>query len=300
MLSVLIPIYNFDIRQFVNKLHLQAVAENIEFEIILADDVSELNFRKINKETENLEHVKYIQLKENIGRSKIRNFLAKEAKYDNLIFADCDTAIAHTNFIHKYLIHIKDNSVICGGITCSKGPPENSNLYLRWFYGINREKLSAEKRNKNPYISFMSGNFFITKKILSEIQFDENIKEYGHEDTLFGIEMKRKNISVKHIDNQLIHCGLENSDIFIKKTETGIDSLIQILKNYSYPELKTHIKLLKISKKLYILKFIIVPFFNIFKKLIIKNLQSQNPKLFIFDFYKLAYFYKKNGIIIKK
>ena len=300
MLSVLIPIYNFDIRQFVNKLHLQAVAENIEFEIILADDVSELNFRKINKETENLEHVKYIQLKENIGRSKIRNFLAKEAKYDNLIFADCDTAIAHTNFIHKYLIHIKDNSVICGGITYSKIPPENSNLYLRWFYGINREKLSAEKRNKNPYISFMSGNFFITKKILSEIQFDENIREYGHEDTLFGIEMKRKNISVKHIDNQLIHCGLENSDIFIKKTETGIDSLIQILKNYSYPELKTHIKLLKISKKLYILKFIIVPFFNIFKKLIIKNLQSQNPKLFIFDFYKLAYFYKKNGIIIKK
>ena len=100
MLSILIPTYNFDVRKLIFDLHEQAEKEKIEFEIIIADDASDNAFRNINKETETLHNVKYIQLNENSGRSKIRNFLAKQAKYNNLLFIDCDMIIENSNFIH--------------------------------------------------------------------------------------------------------------------------------------------------------------------------------------------------------
>jgi len=293
MLSVLIPIYNFDIRQFVNELHLQAVAENIEFEIILADDASEIYFRKINKETENLQYVKYIQLKENIGRSKIRNFLAEQAKYDNLLFVDCDMEISDNMFIKRYIENLKQYSVICGGINYSEIKPKNPELLLRWYYGQNRETIESKIRNTHAYTSFMSSNFLIQKKIFSNIKFNEKIITYGHEDTLFGIELKRKKIPVFHINNNLIHKGLEDSETFIKKTENGIDNLIIILKEYKYPELINQIKLIKITKKLYLFRNLIIYIFDFFKPLILRNLKSKNPKLFIFDFYKLSVYYIK-------
>lgn len=292
MLSILIPIYNYDVRNFISELHSQALKENIKFEIILADDVSETYFQKINSELQKLVNVKYIQLNENIGRSKIRNFLAEQALYDNFLFADCDMEITNIKFINKYLFHAKNNSVICGGITYGKKSPQNLNLFFRWYYGIYREKLSAETRNKKPYASFMTGNFFIQKDIFNRIKFNHNLTQYGHEDTLFGIELKRKGIKIKHINNPLIHKGLETTEEFISKTHKGINNLIFIQKRNNYPELFEEIKLLKIAKKIYPFCFFICFVFKISKNLILKNLKSPKPKLYLFDYYKLGYYYQ--------
>lgn len=292
MLSILIPIYNYDVRNFISELHSQAIKENIKFEIILADDVSETYFQEINSELQKLDNVKYIQLNENIGRSKIRNFLAEQAMYDYLLFADCDMEITNIKYINKYLLHAKNNSVICGGITYSKKSPKNLNLFFRWYYGIHREKLSAETRNKKPYASFMTGNFFIQKDIFNRIKFNDNLTQYGHEDTLFGIELKRKGINIKHINNPLIHIGLETTEEFISKTQKGINNLIFIQKRNNYPELFEEIKLLKIAKKIYPFRFFIRFVFKISKNLILKNLKSIKPKLYLFDYFKLGYYYQ--------
>jgi len=289
MLSILIPIYNFDVRSFVNKLHKQAIDENILFEILLVDDASENTFRKINKSLNELKFVNYFQLEKNIGRSKIRNLLAEKAKYEYLLFADCDTDVFSANFIKNYIQNIEKQSVICGGITYSKEKPENSDLFFRWYYGNNREKSSAEKRNKKPYDSFMSGNFLIPKTVFEKIKFDEKISEYGHEDTLFGIELQRKEIDIKHIYNPLIHIGLEGSKTFILKTKKGIDNLIYLVKNYKYPELFENIKLLKTYKKTKNLSFLFRLFFIFFHQAIEKNLCGTKPRLKLFDLYKLSY-----------
>ncbi|MCF6364744.1 MAG: glycosyltransferase [Bacteroidales bacterium] len=294
MLSVLIPIYNFDIRQFINELHSQAVHNKIDFEIILADDASDLNFRKINIETDKLENVKYIQLTKNIGRSAIRNYLAEQAKYDYLLFADCDSEIQNKDFIKKYIFDCKNEVVLCGGRTYKKDKPFCNKEYFRWYYGTKREVKNAEERNKFPNRSFMTNNYIISKSIHNLIKFDEKIAEYGHEDTLFGTELKRKNIKIKHIDNPLIHIGLETCTDFISKTKNGIENLVYLLKSYDYPELFEDIKLLNIYKKTSSLSFLFRLYFKIFRKLTEKNLCGTHPSLKLFDLYKLAYLHKIN------
>ncbi len=300
MLSVLIPVYNFDVRNFISQLHEQAIHENIKFEIIIADDNSDENFKNINAEITILPNVKYIKLDKNIGRSKIRNFLAEKASFDNLIFADCDMSVINTDFIHTYIKFLNTNSVICGGISYQTEKPKDKELILRWYYGIKKEKRSDVLRNRSPYASFMSGNFLIPKKIFQNIRFDERISKYGHEDTLFGIELKRKGIKIKHITNPLLHIGLEPSETFISKTEKSIENLIFISENYNYPELYNEIKLLSTAKKIHLTKPLILFFFNIFQKQILRNLKSKKPRLFLFDFYKLAILYKKQQLIVKK
>ncbi len=290
MLSVLIPIYNFDVRQFVKELHKQAENENINFEIILADDASDLHYDKINSELSILSKVKYIRLDKNIGRSRIRNFLAEQAKYDYLLFADCDSEIPASEFTANYIKNVNRNTeVICGGRTYKTKAPENKEKYFRWYYGKKREVTKAEKRNTKPYASFMTNNYLIKKTLHKEILFDENLTQYGHEDTLFGIELKRKNIKIKHIDNPLTHIGLENFDTFIEKTKNGIKNLIFITENYDYPELYEEIKLLRIARKLRFLDSVIIFAYKLFEKIIPKNLKSKKPLLFLFDFYKLGY-----------
>lgn len=289
MLSILIPIYNFDVRKFVNELHYQAKQAKVKFEIILIDDASKSKFQEINFELDKLEFVKYIQLNENIGRSKIRNLLAEKAKYNYLLFADCDMKIDNELFVENYVDVCKSAKVICGGLSYEKSKPEKFNEYFRWFYGTQREVKSVEDRKLKPNSSFMTSNFLIYKLIFESINFDENISQYGHEDTLFGIELKRKNIIIKHFDNPLIHIGLETCDDFISKTKKGIKNLVFITNNYNYPELFEDIKLLKIYKQTEKMSFIFSIVFRFFNKLIYKNLCGKNPSLKLFDLYKLSY-----------
>jgi len=289
MLSILIPIYNFDVRSFVKELHLQAVNENVLFEILLVDDTSEMKFQKINPSLNELEFVSYIQLKENIGRSKIRNLLAEKAKYKYLLFADCDSEIPNSTFIKKYIDNCEGEKIICGGRIYNEQPPNEKELFFRWFYGINREVVNAEERNKFPNKSFMTNNYLISKSIHERIKFDEEISQYGHEDTLFGIELKRKGLEINHIYNPLVHIGLEQCEKFISKTKKGIDNLVYIINNYNYPELFEDIKLLKTYKRTASLSFLFNLYFKLFSKLSEKKFCRKKVSLKLFDLYKLSY-----------
>ena len=289
MLSILIPIYNFDVRNFVKELHSQAENESIIFEIILADDASDTNYRELNKELQSLSNTEYIQLNSNIGRSAIRNFLFEKSNCEYLLFADCDSKISNKDFIKKYIEHCKGKVVICGGRTYEEKKPFCSKEFLRWYYGKKRESKTADERNKFPNRSFMTNNYVISKSIHNAVKFDEKISQYGHEDTLFGIELKRKGINIKHINNSLIHIGLEKNTDFISKTKKGIDNLSYLINNYNYTELYEDIKLLRTYKKSLSLSFFIILFFNIIKKIIELNLKSRYPLIKLFDFYKLGY-----------
>lgn len=291
MISILIPVYNVLITDFVERLLNQARALNTIFEILIIDDFSTIDFQKENSKLALLENVNYIQLNENIGRSRIRNLLAEKAKYENLIFTDCDMMPVNDNFIRNYIENLYENTVLCGGIKYSESDKISSDKILRLKYGIARESSSAEKRSLKPYSSFMTGNFCISKNDFRKISFDEKISGYGHEDTLFGYELSRQNINVKHIDNPLFHCGIENSTVFINKTLLAVKNLKYISENYNYPELENDIKLLRYRKKFINFGFIVRLTFIIFKALILINLKSKKPNLYLFDFYKLGYFF---------
>lgn len=288
MLSILIPIYNFDVVGFVKDLSIQASACNIEFEILCYDDGSIAEFKSKNQELATLPNVVYTELPQNVGRSKIRNLLAEKAQYNYLLFLDCDSKTNNNQFIIKYINNLEPNKVIYGGRNYTFEKPTNKDLHFRWWYGVKRETILSDKRAKRPYDSFMTNNFLIPKNIFDEIKFNEDLTGYGHEDTLFGIELKNRNIPILHINNSLCHIGLETLEEFLEKTKQGIDNLkILILqgkvdktiKLYRYYNLVNNFGL---SNK-------ILSYYNNNKNLIEQKLKTEKPNLRWFDVYKLGY-----------
>ncbi|MEZ5059803.1 MAG: glycosyltransferase [Saprospiraceae bacterium] len=292
MLSICIPVYNFDIRSLVADLHVQAEKQSIPFEILIFDDASEDKFIFLNREIASLTHVRWMELPTNIGRSRIRNQLAEMAQFDNLLFLDCDSKVVGSDFIENYIKEIHpSNLVICGGRTHEAQPPDET-LYLRWWYGKNREEKSAKDRSLFPNRSFLSNNFLIQKKLLLEIRFEEKLSGYGHEDSLFGYELKKRGIKIFHIDNPLAHIGLEPSQVFLKKTEEGIKNLYYIMNNLpEYASMADDVRLMKVFKKLnrFGMSKLLAVWFSYRKKHLQGKILGPKPDLKSFDFYKLGF-----------
>jgi glycosyltransferase involved in cell wall biosynthesis len=287
MLSVLIPIFNFDCRNFIRSIHDQATDCNIPFEIRCYDDGSEHHFRELNKQVAQLPHVVYREMADNMGRSGIRNLLATDSAYDNLLFMDCDSQIDHSDFIAKYVASANKHSVIYGGRSYESDAPADSAMFLRWLYGTVREVSSATERARHPYRSFMTNNFMIPKDIFMGILFNTELKGYGHEDTLFGYGLEKRKIKIEHIENPLCHIGLENTSEFLEKTAEGIKNLAYIYKK-QWPI--GNVKLLSTYKRLrfFGLHIVMLMAFKIKRNTLQKNLLSDNPSLRDFDLYKLG------------
>jgi len=293
MISILIPIYNFDVCAFVNKLHTQATKASIPFEIILMDDASTAINKEKNSSLKSLPCLKYIQLETNVGRSKIRNLLANEAIYETLLFLDCDSDISSEFYLSNYINECTKNVVVCGGTIYQQNAPTDKKMMLRWKYGKNREVKTALERNNNPNSALTTNNFLISKNIFNQIKFEETIVKYGHEDTLFGYKLKKNKITVKHIDNPLIHVGLENADVFMHKTNQGIENLIEIIELHKIEnDFFSDVRLLNYFY--FINKLKLRPAFQLLNKIVSQHLfnhliKSDNPKLILFDIYKLLY-----------
>ena len=291
MLSILIPVYNFPCTDLVTELQRQATGCAVPFEIILMDDCSTL-YKEENRKLSELTLVKWIELTENIGRAKIRNRLADKAKFDRLLFMDNDVRPTNENYVKNYLEVCSDYQVICGGRTYAKNPPQNKNLYFHWLVGTKREVFSVDERRKNPNKSFMTNNFLIHKNVFNTVRFDENISTYGHEDTLFGFELKKRGIEIHHIDNPLKHIGLEPAERILAKEKEGIENLYAVILKHRYAkEIAEDITLLKydrLAKKLHITT-VLAYFYRRFQNTIEQNLTGEKPSLCLFDFYKSGY-----------
>lgn len=296
MLSICIPVYNFDIRPLIRQLHSQLDGLSINYELLLIDDVSFPEFKKVNREVSQFPFIRYIEANTKLGRSKIRNCLAKEARYPFLLFLDCDSYIPDKNFIRHYLEILNIETVVCGG---RNYPPQISgpNHILRWLYGRKRECFNADQRNMRPSHSFFSNNFLIPKALFEKATFNEQLNGYGHEDTLFGLELAKAGIKIIHIDNPLTHIGLETAREFLEKTGQGLENLYQITrKHQNNPELIANIKILKYYYLLHWIRGIkaMGNIYNLLRNRLLKNLTGDHPSLLCFDLYKLGYYCQLN------
>ena len=286
-LSILIPAYNWDCELLVKSLQSQCDSLGIDYEIIVADDCSpDITKRETNRKAiEEIKNAIYIQLEKNIGRSAIRNLLADRSKYKKLLFLDCDSMTKDDKFIKRYIDISEDYSVICGGLIHPEKQPYPC-VELRYRYEKRADKKrGARYRNTTPYSRFTPFSFLIDRDVFMEIRFPENFIGYGYEDVLFGLKLEEKNISIIHIDNPLIHIGLEENNIFLEKTRQSIHNL------YNHKDdIGTGSTLLTQYKKLRSLHlaWIIGIIDSLFGKAIINNLQGNNPSLFLFSMYKLS------------
>jgi len=292
MLSILIPVFNFDVCDLVHEISNQAVKAKILFEIIVIDDASHEDFKIINRKIAQSEGVIYIEEKKNLGRSKIRNKLADLSKYNNLLFLDCDSKIVKSNFLINYLRNIDSETVIYGGREYDSIDPEDGKYKLHWLHGIKREQIPAIVRAEVPNKSFMTNNFIISKKAFNKVRFNELIMGYGHEDTLFGYDLAAVNIVVRHIDNPVVHLGLESNDEFLRKTKEGIKNLKRIMNiNGNTKKLVKDITLLSYYRRIKQIKLagFVGYLYSKNESRLSKNLLSNNPNLILFDLYKLGY-----------
>ncbi|MDL2243345.1 glycosyltransferase family 2 protein [Bacteroidales bacterium OttesenSCG-928-J19] len=290
MYSICIPVYNFDVRPLVSDLSKLSEESGLNYEILLIDDASDPEFRRLNSAID-LPHVSYIQLSNNIGRSKIRNQLADTARYPYLIFMDCDSALPSEDYIRNYVPLFIPGIVCYGGRIYHEEKPDKQ-FILRWKYGVKRESVPAEKRSFSPNYGFETNNFLIDKLVFNEVRFEESITDYGHEDTLFGIELMKHNRQIVHIDNPLLHIGLEDALCFLEKTESSTRNLQKVdkLLQAKYPQQIHYSRLVTSEAK--IKRIGLTPLFRqVFRMLqpcIKRNLLSSNPSLFLFDIYRLG------------
>lgn len=297
MISICIPIFNFDVRSLVLDLckQIQLVSEH-SIDIILIDDASEEKFRSLN----NIKHetIQYIQLEQNIGRSKIRNLFLTYTSKKYLLFLDCDSSVTENlQFVQNYLNAIKEHlpMVVCGGRIYPNKCPSNAQS-LSWSYGVNIESRSLFQGQNKANSAFQSSNFLIQRLVFQKFPFEVSLNQYGHEDTLFGIALFNHNIAVLHIDNPILNIDIADNDNFILNNALAAQNLA-FLVHSAIIERKDfkHVRLLVFYRKLESvgLEFLFAKFFTFFEPYILNNLKSSKPNLKLFNLYKLFLFIKE-------
>ena len=286
-LSVLIPTYNYDCSRLVQQLLQQLPQDG---EIIVGDDCStDEEIIHKNSEATMLPGCRIFRPAHKLGRAAIRNALAREAKGEWLLFIDADAEVRSTSFIADYLAATNGSKfkVICGGTGNLPQCPRPA-ARLRYDYEVAAEKrLTLEHRRRNPYAQFTTFNFLITRDLFISIGFDERCKEYGHEDTRFGLSLKQRGIAVHHIDNKLTHLGLEDADEYLAKTETALRSLASM-----DIEQRQHVRVSALALRLerwYLLGLVRI-LFKISKPLLQTNLLGKYPNQTFFALYKLGFY----------
>lgn len=292
MLSINIPVFNVEVVDLVSDLIAQAEKLAIAFEIRVYDDGSEEKFKLINRKIQQVPKVVYVELGQNLGRAAIRNRMGLESKFKYLLFIDADSKLRRENYLATFVENAKPNRVLCGGTAYSNEKPDEPEKLLRWVYGTEREAVSAETRNHKKGFIITSNNFLIEKSVFEVIHFRDDLKKYGHEDTLLGYDLYLKGIEIFHIDNPVEHTGLENSEVFLAKTRTALKNL-----HYIANELLANDKtfsgqvsfLNRFNKiKKMVPRFLLRSFHRVFRGSIEKNLRGKSPNLFWFDVYKIG------------
>ena len=289
MLSILIPCYNYDVRPLVHCLHRQLLQLSVPAEIRCVEDASDPAFAQLNQTVQGLSHVHWEALPQNIGRAKIRNYLAQQAQYPYLLFMDCDGLPDHDNYLSCYVHHLMPHTVLYGGRSYAPTPPTAPHHHFHWYYGSQREVQPVEQRQQRPYHAFMTNNFLVPKAIFLPIQFDESLRQYGHEDTLFGLALKQQDVPILHLDNPLRHIGLDDQSQFLKKSQLALQNLHRLYERGQLSAQST--KLLSWYHRLqFFAGFLALLGYGLRPLLWAYLNRQKQPPLVLFDVYKLLYF----------
>lgn len=288
-LSILIPTYNNRCIELVRRLSDVANAtDNLKYEIVVADDGSDkANIVKENEAVASITNCRYIRNDVNKGRAFTRNFLARSAQYEWLLFVDCEVEIPDDNFLSAYINAAEGFDVVYGGVRIG-GKAEVLSGNLRYNYEKACEPHHcAANRNKRPYDNFRTANFLIRRQTMLNLPFNENIKSYGYEDVMYGKCLCENNIKILHIDNGVEYVNYESNLRFLEKTEEAMHTLLLFKK-----EMENYSRLIHVDMK--ITKWHVRKLFHIMykakKESWRKQLLSSNPSTFVFNLYKLGYY----------
>lgn len=288
-ISVLIPVYNDVCTRLVARVsEIAEATPELVLEIIVADDGSD-NAETIaeNSHISAMPRCQYIKRTSNVGRAAIRNFLARQAKYEWLLYLDCDVEIPDNNFLSNYVKATVSCEVAYGGLSIS-GDSEMCHGNLRYIYEKHCEpRQSASMRAKHPYQSFRTTNFFIKKEVMLSHPFNEQIRTYGYEDVMLGKTLHDSSVNISHIDNQVHYTRYESNAAYLAKTAEAMHTLFDLRK-----DLASYSSLIKMQRRLHLwrLDTIIDRVFLLMRRSWRRKLESPHPTLNVFNAYRLCIF----------
>lgn len=296
--SLLIPTYNYVCAHLVCELQKQCeeaqatLGENFRYEIIVADDGStDAACVEKNAVIDYLPNCRYEVREANVGRAAIRNWLVGEARYEWVLIIDCDAEVVSDDFILRYCNETRKDAIVIGGLTtpqhCDAG------CELRHRYELAAESMrTVEARRAEPAMFFSTFNFLCPRKILLEIPFDERCTEYGYEDALFGIEAEARGYAIEHIDNVLLHRGINTNAAFLANSEAALRTLRRL-----GPPMTDRARVARAARRFTssaLRRFTLLPLvlllYKMSRPLLRRNLLSASPSLRLFAFYKLGYY----------
>ncbi|MCF8320629.1 MAG: glycosyltransferase [Flavobacterium sp.] len=291
MLSVLIPIYNYNAYPLILELHKQCLECSIVFEILCQDDASNSDLNSENEKINYLSNCNFTELKVNIAHRQNRNFLANKAQYENLLFIDGDSIIIRSNYISSYISWLTNFDVVYGGRLHPEKCPSN-NQKLRWKYGKFIEDKKVNLRNSAPFQSLLFNNTVIKKAWFDKVKFDSQITKYGHDDTQLSCQLSTLNLKLKHIDNPVEHGDIDSNEAYLKKSKSSLENLVIL---FEEGKINTHfsrlISLLLMLNKLH-LTYLISLIYKSIEGSLIRNLKGKNPNLLLYNIFRIGYLCK--------
>lgn len=221
LLSILIPVYNWDISTLVTRLHRQCMQlpNPQEVEIIIVDDGSISKYSN-SSVTKQFSGVTYKELDQNQGRSVVRNCLIDIALGKYVLFLDADMLPDQKEFVETYSNLAKNGvEVVCGGLSYQQYDPPAGSDSFHVYKSMKTEALPAALRNKTPWRYIFTSNILIRRDILDTVRFDPRFTAYGFEDIEWGMRLN-KSFEVTHIDNTCSHMGvMHKNKVFARMRE---------------------------------------------------------------------------------
>src|SRR5687768_13085086 len=109
MISVCIPVYNYNVVELVQDLSRQLDVLQAGGEILVFEDGSNPACQLPNNVLTAIPHVYYRVGPQNTGRIGVRNLLAEASNFPWLLFIDGDSKMINEGFLHNYCSAVKEN-----------------------------------------------------------------------------------------------------------------------------------------------------------------------------------------------
>lgn len=293
MLSILIPTYNFDCLNLISTLVKQCEKlleeeKGFAYEVVVLDDGSSDTdlAEHVAKGCCKLRGVRWISGGENCGRAVVRNRLLTEARGEWVVMIDDDAQVVSDEYVSNYWKHRFTADVLCGDlVNYDECPP---GCELRFYYEKAAEPMrSVVVRNQTPYDRFSTFNFMARRDVMLSIGFRNSLKEYGYEDVLLGFELEARGHSVLHIDNPLLHTGIDSNASFLSKTRAAMRSLsalpLSVRRRIGASRLSLELQRCRLRS---VVALILKPLLPLLER----QLLSHHPNLQLLKLYKLGYY----------
>lgn len=165
----------------------------------------------------------------NAGRALARERLQMAASADWFVFLDADMRIESTDYLTNYFKIIRrsnDIGAVFGGFSIEEKLGDMAHG-LHYAQSLKSECISADERKLHPGAYLWMSNLLVARHVMDEERPDPEFVGWGWEDCDWGLRVAQK-YKIDHIDNRVVHLGLEKDDVLIGKYRNSGDNFRRV------------------------------------------------------------------------